>query len=109
LQYFDLATTGTPGYARTSNLIGAMNGLNSAGSAFGCWFTAWSGDRFGRKRSIQIGAFILIIGAALCSGSVAISMFLVARFIAGFGIGMLITVIPMYVNHNFFQTLCSNI
>jgi MFS family permease len=90
-----VATAGDPGYSRTSNLIGAMNGLNSAGSAFGCWFTAWSADKFGRKRSIQLGAFIMIIGAALCAGSVDVAMFLVARFIAGFGIGILVTVIPM--------------
>lgn len=37
----------------------------------------------------------MVIGAGLCSGSVAMSMFLVARFIAGFGIGILVTGIPM--------------
>lgn len=95
---FNLATTGTPGYSHTSNLIGAMNGLNSAGSAFGCWFTAWAADKLGRKRSIQLGASIMIVGAALCAGSVNIAMFLVARFIAGFGIGILVTGIPMYVS-----------
>jgi MFS family permease len=92
---FHLATIGEPGYAHTSNLIGAMNGVNSAGSACGCWFTAWPADHYGRKRSVQMGPFIMLIGAALCSGSVNVAMFLVARFIAGFGIGMLITAIPM--------------
>jgi fucose permease len=37
----------------------------------------------------------MIIGAALCAGSVNVAMFLVARFIAGFGIGILVTSIPM--------------
>lgn len=94
--FFNLATAGEPGYAQTSNLIGAMNGLNSAGSAFGAGFTSWSADKFGRKRSIQLGAAVMIVGAALCAGSANMAMFLVARFIAGFGIGMLITTIPMY-------------
>ena len=44
---FHLAQSGEPGYAHTSNMIGAMNGLNSAGSAFGCWFSAWSADKYG--------------------------------------------------------------
>jgi hypothetical protein len=34
--YFDLATSG-PGYAHTTNMIGALNGVNSAGAFFGCW------------------------------------------------------------------------
>lgn len=92
---FNLAQQGEPGYSHTSGLIGAMNGLNSAGSAFGCGFMSWSADAWGRKRSLQLGSIILIIGAALCAGSVNMAMFLVARFIAGFGIGMLITGIPM--------------
>jgi len=44
---------------------------------------------------MQLGAVILILGAALCAGSVNIPMFLVARFISGWGIGILICVIPM--------------
>jgi MFS family permease len=43
-----------------------------------------------------VGAIILIIGAALCAGSVNVGMFIAARFIAGWGVGILISVIPMY-------------
>ena len=93
---FNLAPQGEPGYEHTSNMIGAMNGLNSAGSVFGAAFTAWSADKLGRKRSIQLGSLIMIIGAALCGGAVGMAMFLIARFIAGWGVGMLITGIPMY-------------
>ncbi|KAF1813591.1 general substrate transporter [Eremomyces bilateralis CBS 781.70] len=92
----DLTPQGEPGYSHTANLIGAMNGLNSAGSALGAAFTSWSADKFGRLRSIQMGAIVLIIGAGLCAGSVNVAMFLVARVIAGWGIGMLVTAIPMY-------------
>lgn len=45
---------------------------------------------------MQIGAAILILGAALCAGSVNVAMFMVARIIAGLGIGILTCVIPMY-------------
>jgi MFS family permease len=92
---FGLAAQGQPGYGHTSELIGAMNGLNSAGVAFGSAILAWSADAYGRLRSLQLGALILIIGAALCAGAVNMPMFLVARFVAGLGIGFLISGIPM--------------
>ena len=95
--HFHLATEGTPGYSRTSNLIGAANGLNCAGSAFGAALTAWTADRFGRRVGIQLGAVISIVGAILCAASVDMGMFLVSRFIAGVGVGILISGIPMCV------------
>jgi len=70
-------------------------GLNSAGAALGAVHNSWSADRYSRKNTMQLGAVILILGAALCAGSVNIPMFLVARFISGWGIGILICVIPM--------------
>ena len=87
-----LAQQGEPGYHRTSNLIGAFNGLNSAGSALAAPVTAWTANRIGRLRSIELGALITIVGGILCAGSVNVAMFLVARFIAGWGVGTLITV-----------------
>lgn len=87
-----LAPQGEPGYAHTANLIGAMNGVNCAGSAIGAFMTSWSADRYGRLRTIQLGAVIMSVGAALCAGSVDVAMFLVARVIAGWGIGIMVTV-----------------
>lgn len=83
----NLAAAGEPGYGHTANLIGAMNGLSSAGACCGAIYNAWSADALSRKHTIQIGAIILSIGAALCAGSVNVGMFLFARFFAGIGIG----------------------
>lgn len=91
-----LAQQGEPGYGRTASLIGAFNGINAAGAAIGAVVNAYSADKFSRKHTIQLGAMILVLGAALCAGSTDVSMFLVARFIAGLGIGILTSVIPMY-------------
>jgi MFS family permease len=93
--YFNLAVEGERGYSHTSQLIGAMNGLSSVGSVIGCGITSWIADSLGRKRNIQIGSLTLIVGAALCAGSVNMAMFLIARLIAGIGIGMMVTGIPM--------------
>jgi MFS family permease len=94
--YFNLATAGEPGYTRTTNLIGALNGVNSAGAIAGCIHNSWSSDAMGRKYTMMIGSAILIVGGALCSGSVNLAMFLVGRFIAGWGAGVLACVVPMY-------------
>lgn len=86
---FPLATTSCSSYLR------GFLGLNSAGAALGAVHNAWSADRFSRKHTMQVGAIILITGAALCAGSVDKTMFLIARFVSGWGIGILICVIPM--------------
>ncbi|KAK4982676.1 hypothetical protein LTR50_007637 [Elasticomyces elasticus] len=91
-----LAVQGEPGYDRTANLISAFNGVSSAGSCLGAIYNSWSADALSRKHTIQIGAVVLSIGAALCAGSINVGMFIFARFLAGVGIGILVTCIPMY-------------
>lgn len=85
-------TPGKPGYDRTASLLGAFNGVNAAGALLGAFSNAYLANRFSRKYTIQIGASILIVGAALCAGSVNVAMFMVARIIAGYGIGILTAV-----------------
>ncbi|KAL2004600.1 hypothetical protein VTN00DRAFT_3336 [Thermoascus crustaceus] len=94
--YFNLPAPGKPGYAHTTNMIGALNGINSAGAIAGCFIQAWTADYYGRKRTMQIGSIVLIIGGTLCSGAVDMAMFLVGRFIAGVGAGILACVVPIY-------------
>jgi MFS family permease len=72
------------------------SGVNSAGSAIGAAACTYFADKYSRKRTIQYAAAILIIGAAICAGSVDNAMFIVGRLINGFGIGALVTAIPMY-------------
>ncbi|PYH61338.1 MFS sugar transporter [Aspergillus niger CBS 101883] len=91
-----LAQSGEPGYSRTTRYLGAFNGLNAAGAAVGTITNAFIADLLSRKRTISIGAILQIIGAALCAGAVNVSMFMAGRFISGWGIGILISVIPMY-------------
>jgi MFS family permease len=56
----------------------------------------WSAEAFGRKRSIQIGCIISIVGATIMTASVDVAMFIASRFIMGFGIGVLVTLVPLY-------------
>jgi len=55
-------------------------------------------DRFGRKWSNAVAGICLVIGNALQAGSVDVAMFLVARFITGFGCGMLLSNTPVYLS-----------
>ena len=64
--YFSLPLQGEPGYASTTTHVIAMaNGVFSAGGAVGSLLVMWSCDAFGRKRNIQLGAFLSLLGGAL--------------------------------------------
>lgn len=54
--------------------IGALSGANSAGAVLGCLTSAWAADAISRKRTIMLGCAILIVGGALCAGSISIGM-----------------------------------
>ncbi|KAJ9608724.1 hypothetical protein H2200_006495 [Cladophialophora chaetospira] len=98
-QYFDLPMQGEPGYGgKTTDAISTANGLYSAGGAVGSLFIAWSATAIGRKRSIQLGALLAIVGGAFQGGAAALGMFQVGRVISGLGIGILVTACPMYLS-----------
>ncbi|KAJ5960484.1 Major facilitator superfamily domain general substrate transporter [Penicillium vulpinum] len=97
--YFSLPAEGEPGYATiTTPAISTANGVFSAGGAVGTLFIMWSCDFFGRRASIQFGAFFSLFGGALQAGSNSLAMFQAGRFICGLGIGILVTVCPMYLS-----------
>ncbi|EJU04808.1 general substrate transporter [Dacryopinax primogenitus] len=92
LHYFGLDTD--PGYA--NSIEGAINGLFSAGGTFGALLVGWMNDAHGRKKTMNLAAVICIVGSALQAGSVGVTMFLVARFVTGWGIGMMVVLIPIF-------------
>lgn len=65
---------------------------------FGCFIGGKMGDKLGRKKGVWIGACFCIVGAALMCGSVNSNMFLVARIIAGIGIGFTNAIVPPWVS-----------
>ncbi|KEF56198.1 uncharacterized protein A1O9_07779 [Exophiala aquamarina CBS 119918] len=91
ISYFALDTR-----SNATDLIGAINGLYQAGGLFGCLSCIKSADWFGRRKAILFTSVITVIGGALQSGSVNIGMYIAMRFITGFGIGALVTLVPLY-------------
>ena len=72
--YFNLPVVGQPGYATTTtNAIATANGLFSAGGAVGSLFIMWSASAIGRKRNIQLGAVLSVVGGVLQGGAAALA------------------------------------
>ncbi|ORY03942.1 putative MFS sugar transporter [Clohesyomyces aquaticus] len=98
--YFSLPYPATaPGYTgKTTHTIATANGLFSAGGAVGALFIMWSAEKFGRKVNIQLGAGLSVLGGVLQGGAATLAMFQAGRFISGTGIGVLVTICPMYLS-----------
>lgn len=79
------------------SLLGFLVSAYEVGAMFGAAFIFLMGDRFGRKPNNLVGAGIVAIGAAIQCSSYGVAQFLVGRLIAGFGLGMMTTVIPIWL------------
>lgn len=53
-------------------------------------------DRFGRKRTIQLGALVATLGAILQCAARNLAMILAGRIVAGWAIGLLSMSVPVY-------------
>ena len=80
----------------TSPIIGAINSVFSGGAVFGSLMGGLTMDRFGRRVTVQIGAFICLIGAILQAAAQNLAMILVGRIFAGWAVGLLSMSVPVY-------------
>ncbi|KAK5360459.1 hypothetical protein LTR11_010287 [Exophiala xenobiotica] len=71
-------------------LEGAINGLFQVGGLFGTFGSQYFSDRFGRLKALFVACCFYLLGGVLQTGSAAVGMFIVARFITGVG------VVPQY-------------
>lgn len=67
------------------------------GLAVGALAQGWLVDVIGRKKAFLVAAISSLVGAALITGSVAIGMLIAVRLLHGFGLGMLICLVPLYL------------
>lgn len=79
-----------------SAIIGAINATFSGGAVFGSLMGGLTMDRFGRKKTVQLGAMIASVGAVLQCAAYNLAMMLVGRIIAGWAIGLMSMSIPVY-------------
>ncbi|KAL6815298.1 general substrate transporter [Trichoderma sp. SZMC 28013] len=95
--------TDSSGFASTENAHVASNvvSLLTAGCFFGAITAAFLNERFGRRYSLMLFTVIFLIGAAVqTSASHTIGQIYGGRVIAGFGIGGMSAITPVFVSEN---------
>ncbi len=77
------------GWVVASILIGCMGG---------CCIAGYMGDRFGRKYSLIISAFLFLISALGCAFANNIEAFVLFRMLGGIGVGMASILSPLFIS-----------
>jgi sugar porter (SP) family MFS transporter len=62
--------------------------------------TGPAADTFGRKRMLQVGAILFILGVSLLITSKSFTVLLVSRIIEGLGVGIITIVAPLYISES---------
>lgn len=76
--------------------IGTMVAILEVGAFFASLIVGRVGDIIGRRRTILYGSCIFFVGGALQTMATSMAMMMVGRIIAGLGVGMLSTIVPVY-------------
>ncbi|KAI9739464.1 MAG: Plasma membrane low glucose sensor [Claussenomyces sp. TS43310] len=77
---------------QTSEVVSIL----SAGTFFGALSAAPAGDYLGRRMGLIASCCVFIFGVILQTASTALSMFVAGRFFAGYGVGLVSALIPLY-------------
>jgi MFS family permease len=76
--------------------IGTMVAILEVGAFFSSLVVGKVGDIIGRRRTILYGSMIFVVGGALQSYANGMPMMMLGRIVAGVGVGMLSTIVPVY-------------
>lgn len=81
----EMNTTTTSGKTKDQNstIQGTVVAIYEAGAAFGALSCYFIGDRLGRRRTIQLGAAIVLVGTLLQSTSFSLAQLIVGRIVTG--------------------------
>ena len=85
--FFELDQMQT-GFAVSSIMIGCLVGALVAGSF---------GDKYGRKKTMFITAFLFVLSALICSISHQFALFVFARILGGLAVGASSVIVPTYI------------
>lgn len=75
---------------------GLVVSMFTTGAFFGAMFAGPIGDYLGRRGTISLGCLFFLLGGGLQTGAVTIHYLWSGRFLAGFGVGFLVMIIPLY-------------
>jgi SP family sugar:H+ symporter-like MFS transporter len=82
--------------AITSSQSSQIVSILSAGTFFGALTAAPTGDFFGRRYGLMVTMVVFCIGVILQTIATDIPVFTAGRFFAGYGVGMVSALIPLY-------------
>jgi SP family xylose:H+ symportor-like MFS transporter len=98
---FAVITGGLPFLAEQFNLDASGEGATTAslaiGCVIGCFFAGNISDKYGRKPSLLIAAFIFAISSLFMGIAPNLYAFIGGRFFAGVGVGMASMLSPVYI------------
>ncbi|KAK7042917.1 hypothetical protein VNI00_008653 [Paramarasmius palmivorus] len=83
-------------FGEDASISGAIVSTFNGGCFFGAAAAGWFNDRFGRKRTIQIGSLVALWGCAMQAGAHNTATLIVGRVVAGLAIGILSMTVPLY-------------
>ncbi|KAF2124627.1 high affinity glucose transporter [Dothidotthia symphoricarpi CBS 119687] len=81
----------------SANVQGGITAAMPGGSFLGSLASGYLTDKLGRKRAIQIGCLIWVIGSIISCASQNIGMLIAGRFINGVSVGICSAQVPVYV------------
>jgi len=76
--------------------LGSMVAILEIGALITSLMAGTLGDLIGRRRTLLLGAVIFVCGGAIQSLSTGFPMMVFGRIIAGFGVGFLSMIVPVY-------------
>ncbi|KAG6002654.1 hypothetical protein E4U21_002914 [Claviceps maximensis] len=76
--------------------VGTMVAILEIGAFISSLVVGRVGDIIGRRRTILYGSCIFFVGGALQTFATSMAMMMVGRIVAGLGVGMLSTIVPVY-------------
>ncbi|KAI1812611.1 high-affinity glucose transporter RGT2 [Poronia punctata] len=80
----------------TPSQSSAIVSILSAGTFFGALGSPFLADYIGRRLALIISTGVFCLGVVLQTAATAIPLFLAGRFFAGFGVGLISALIPLY-------------
>ncbi|KAH8901189.1 general substrate transporter [Thozetella sp. PMI_491] len=82
----------------TATMLGAIGAVYFGGLIVGLWFTSVLADKYGRKRTIQFGGVVGLIGAIFQTAATdaSIGLFFSGRVLAGMASGIMLTTVNIY-------------
>jgi len=88
----------------TGSKLGLLNAIQNIGGLAAYPFVPYFSDGIGRRRTVWIGAVIMVVATALQSASHSVGMFIGARFMIGFGLTFAANAAPMLITEVSYPT-----